>query len=372
MDVSQTKFQNLKDLKDSLFNNKEYKLITNELWKSICKPNAKRENGIKFIISKNAISLVFNENEKLDFKINKFLISKSTLIENENSLNNKETEKNGDDKNNINNENSKIDNENNNNNPIKNSSITPGSNQFQNEKMILIKLFLFQKELNQKIDNASELNNEIISKLYLIPKSWLDEFKAVFFHKDIKEYLKNNQKKPIEDIIKNLPENYTKKINEIKDFKPLQDIEFKYDIGTKKISENKEFKYITNFDIINQEIFDLLKTTKYLQNADIKFIKQCGLFKLTEKILIKLNKDENNFKDLIGFFDENTNFIGEYILEFKEKINLDSSIIKDLIIDFAHSSFINFISVKDKEKKEIGFCYTVKGSALCRIAGLLP
>ena len=69
MDVSQTKFQNLKDLKDSLFNNKEYKLITNELWKSICKPNAKRENGIKFIISKNAISLVFNENEKLDFKI---------------------------------------------------------------------------------------------------------------------------------------------------------------------------------------------------------------------------------------------------------------------------------------------------------------
>ena len=60
MTVSQTKFQNIKDLKDSLFNNKEYKLITNELWKSICKPNAKRENGIKFIISKNAISLVFN------------------------------------------------------------------------------------------------------------------------------------------------------------------------------------------------------------------------------------------------------------------------------------------------------------------------
>ena len=363
MAISQTKFQKIKYLKDNLCNNKEYKLITDELWKNICKPNAQKENGIKFFISKNTISLIFNQNEKLDFKINKFIISKSTLIENENSLNNKEIEKNGDDKKNINNEISKIDNKSNN-DLLKISNITPGSDQFQNEKMILIKLFLFQKELNQKIDKASVLNNEIFSHLYLIPKSWLDEFKSVFFYKDIKEYLKINQEKPIGDIIKNLPEEYNKKINEIKDIKPLQNIELKYDIGTKKISESKEIKYITNFDVINQEIFELLKATKYLQNTDIKFLKECRLFKLTEKILLKLNKEENDFKDLIGNFDENTNFIGEYILEFKEKINLDSNKIRELIINFDKSSFIDSISVRDKENKKIGFCYIIKGEIL--------
>ena len=186
MTVSQTKFQNIKDLKDNLSNNKEYKLITNELWENICKTNAKKENGIPFFISKNIISLVFNLNDKLDFKIDKFVINKSTLIENKTSLNNKEKEKNGDDEKNKNNKNSKIDNKNDD-DPLRNSNITPGSNQFQNEKMILIKLFLFQKELNQKIDNGSELNNEIFSQLYLISKSWFDEFKAVFLYKDIKD-----------------------------------------------------------------------------------------------------------------------------------------------------------------------------------------
>ena len=84
MTVSQTKFQNIKDLKDNLSNNKEYKLITNELWENICKTNSKKENGIPFFISKNIISLVFNQNDKLDFKIDKFVINKSTLIENKN------------------------------------------------------------------------------------------------------------------------------------------------------------------------------------------------------------------------------------------------------------------------------------------------
>ena len=239
MNVSQTKFEDIKDLKNNLFNGKKYKLITNELWKNLCKPNAKHENGIKFFISKNTISLAFNQEEKLDFKIDKFVISKSTLLKKENSLNNEEKGKNSVDKKNINHENSKRDSKNNNKN-------IPGSDQFKNEKMILIKLFLFQKWLKQKIDNASELNNEIIQKLYLFPKSWLNEFKAVFLYKDIKEYLKNNQEKSFEDIIKNISKQYDQKINEIKDIKSLKDKEFKYDIATKKISDNKEFKYITN------------------------------------------------------------------------------------------------------------------------------
>ena len=110
--ITQTKFENAQNLKDDLFNNKEYKLITDQLWKRICKPNARNENGIKYKITKKTISLIFNEKEKLDFKINNFIISRETLNENENVLNISKEEKNGDDKKNINNENTKIVNQN--------------------------------------------------------------------------------------------------------------------------------------------------------------------------------------------------------------------------------------------------------------------
>ena len=93
VDIFQNKFDNSLQLKNSIFNNKEYILITQPLWEKICNPNSKSEKGINYNIIDNKISFIFNEKDKLEFKINNFIINNSTLISNEKILTNKGTEK---------------------------------------------------------------------------------------------------------------------------------------------------------------------------------------------------------------------------------------------------------------------------------------
>ena len=96
--VSQKKFDKKENLKESLKNNK-YKLITSELWKKISRSTIKNEDGIKYKIANKIISIIFNVNEKLDFVIDNFIISESTLIKNDTySINNnkEKSENNGD------------------------------------------------------------------------------------------------------------------------------------------------------------------------------------------------------------------------------------------------------------------------------------
>ena len=93
VDIFQNKFDNSQQLKNDIFNNKEYILITQPLWEKICNPNCKSEKGIDYKIIDNKISFIFNEKDKLEFKINNFIINNSTLISNEKNLTNKGTEK---------------------------------------------------------------------------------------------------------------------------------------------------------------------------------------------------------------------------------------------------------------------------------------
>ena len=90
--VSQTKFEKKENLKESLKNNK-FKLITSELWKKISISEIRNEEGIKYKIENKIISIIFNDNEKLDFKIDNFIISESTLIKDETDSNNNNKEK---------------------------------------------------------------------------------------------------------------------------------------------------------------------------------------------------------------------------------------------------------------------------------------
>ena len=353
MYISETKFNKIKDLKDSL-NNKEYKLITSTLWKKVCHPKYKDDQGIKYIISNQKISLIFNEQEKLDFKINDFIISKTTLIENVENLNNNKEVKNVE---NIEIKNNKP----NNTNEIikKDINIINKSEEICKEIQsklrieikILIKIYFLEKDLKQKIDNYS-LNNEIKNMFYIIPKKWLDTFKKFFFYESLSEYLNKNKEKKFDDIILHLPEDYKAKINKIKD---IPDMEYDYNYSTKIISE-KAYKYLKNNAIIDQDIYDLLISLEYLCNKNIK---QCKIFKLNEKYLLKLNKEESDFKNLIGIFDENNNFIEEYIFELKESIDIQNEQIKEIIIDFNKVYSYNSYRVINKQNLEIGFCYKI-------------
>lgn len=79
--IAQTKFESKKDLIKELNNNNKYYLIPDSLWNKICKKENKDEKGITFYIKDNKINIEFNNNEKISFNINKGIIEKSNIIE---------------------------------------------------------------------------------------------------------------------------------------------------------------------------------------------------------------------------------------------------------------------------------------------------
>ena len=93
IDIFQIKFDNMQLLKNAIFNNKEYILITKSLWEKICSSEYKNEKGINYSIKDNKICLIFNEKEQLELRINNFIINKSSLFENEKFLTNEGKEK---------------------------------------------------------------------------------------------------------------------------------------------------------------------------------------------------------------------------------------------------------------------------------------
>ena len=93
IDIFHIKFDNMQLLKNAIFNNKEFILITQSLWEKICSSEYKNEKGINYSIKDNKICLIFNEKEQLELRINNFIINKSSLFENEKFLTNEGKEK---------------------------------------------------------------------------------------------------------------------------------------------------------------------------------------------------------------------------------------------------------------------------------------
>ena len=85
--IDQTVFNNSNELIKELDTNQFY-LINYDLWKVIRKKNFVNDKEVNFKYNNKEITLIFNENNKLKFKNNKFIISKETLIENQNINNN--------------------------------------------------------------------------------------------------------------------------------------------------------------------------------------------------------------------------------------------------------------------------------------------
>ena len=87
--VAQTKFNKADDLIKAL-ENQTFDIINENLWKGICKENLNDEkNGINFKIEKNKMILIFEDGQKLYFKLkdkNNCIIEKALLINNEESV----------------------------------------------------------------------------------------------------------------------------------------------------------------------------------------------------------------------------------------------------------------------------------------------
>ena len=195
----------------------------------------------------------------------------------------------------------------------------------------LIKIFFFQKQIK------SFKEKEAKNKIYLLNKKVITIYKNVFNYQKLYDFLKKNS---YTQYIKydNLDNNYFKIIDDIdslnNDYIDLIQIE-ENEILTKfkDIGENfmelgykinspseKHLKYISNFEIVDKDIKDF-----FIENNIAKeehFISLCSFKSENGRILIIFEKDNNNFYE-IGHFNDNEDFIIEYLIDELEKGNND-------------------------------------------------
>ena len=359
--VSQKKFKEKGELKVRLKVN-EFKLITLELWKKISPTINRNEEGIKFKIANKIISLIFNENKTLDFKIDNFLISESTLIEDEKDLiNNKEKSENNEDvigicdsvKNiNTNKNEKKINSDNNTEEtPIKEDTKQNGGSKTdkldeQNidetkNNLILnvkkaIKIIILIQRFQKKLKN--EINDEKILKKkgFIISQKWLEKFKSIFFYDKIKVYLDKNiaqekdEKKQIE--IENVYNFLKDEINLDKIQQEVQNLIGLEEIKPKELNIENEHNitYPEIFYIIDENILNNFKQInifeKIFNSLELKpyFINNGKIILKYDSIPIKENNTNNN-KIIICHLNENYLCVPELLLNYTKANNISDN-----------------------------------------------
>jgi len=381
--IDQTIFNNSNDLIKELDTNQFY-LINNDLWKVIRKKGIFNDKGIYFKYNNKEITLIFNENDKLKFKKDKFIISKETLIENQNNNNNEKDDKKNDNDKNGDNRKTDIDNadknndiKNNNNNKKEEEKKISAQNkkiQFIIEIKILINLFFYYEELkDQLIPQKPEFNPNNKNIIYLISKTWIEKYKSFFNYDKLKSHLiqkqylsikksYNNDENKIEELIEKieseLPKEYIDEINNINNINELKAYEHKYNIKINKITKpiNKELKYLNDYEIINNKIYGLIISEKYLENF---YIQICNYYCINENnILIKFISEDKKYIDEIVCIDDKNSISPKYLLDYDGDINNLSNFMINNFINFCNKNEEYYCEILNKYKN-IGYCYKI-------------
>ena len=416
------KHNNSKELINELLNDKQFYLVNQDLLNKLNKEDNYKGKTIEFIMNKEKIKLILNGNDILYFNNNKNgIIEKSSLVQ-EDSLGNSISPNESEEKISFDKISFKIDleilirifyfnkylREKENNNFIElkkeeNSEIVYLinnswmeeykdyfnyktledyliNNHQYTELIIKSKYYLSRETIKQLIENLpSEYINNINKKekfdknktfnyekkdgreiVYLINNSWMEEYKSFFEYKDLENYLKNKNKyppeEPMEKIIKNLPQEYIDKINKIdkNNFDKTKTCVYE----TNKFNDNINYYY--NNNIINVEIYDLLKELGYkvidsLIKLDLYFIG-------SNKILLFFpNKNDiNEYRDEIGIINEKGLFIPEFIIDYNKKdISPDNlnNFIKYNLMNFSKRMDIKNLEIINNKKEKIGDCF---------------
>ena len=405
--VSQKKFDKKENLKESLKNNK-FKLITSELWKKISISKIRNEEGIKYKIENKIISIIFNDNEKLDFKIDNFIISESTLIKDETDSNNNNKEKsenNGDEivdfdslkkinsnkeKNNItsnnnqeeittkgetkrdeNSETNKINEHEQNNDKMKNSLIS-NINNINKEIEIILLIYKFQKKLKNEIDN----NTIIKKKGFIISQIWLEKFESIYFYDKIGEYLNKNlnhekdKKTQIE-----IAQVYNFLKDEIDLNKINQEVQnlIKLEIKPKEINlgDENNLTYPEIFYIIDEEILNKFKQIDIFKNifnsleSKTYIINNRKIILKYDSIQIKENHLNNN-KIIICNLRENYLCESELLLNYSQNINICDNFFENVFGRIPNKKYNLDMKEKDiiENGNKIGTIYKLIGNAM--------
>ena len=332
-------------------NNSFYIIYENYINKIIRDMSKFKGYETKFLFDKdNNVTIIFNENDKLHFGNNKSGIIEKKLLLDKNLL-----------KNSMVNSQQNIE-------PISTSSID--KMKFKDDLGILIRIFFYNKYLIEKENNFFEkLNKENnCESVYLINKSWMEEYKNFFYYKDLEDYLTNKREyfdlfiqnnyyfsdEKIKHIMDNIPPVFINKIQKKDEFNKNKTFEYE------KMESDRRISYLYNNYIINHKIYESLTNLNYKLNDSIKKI---DLYFIGSKKILLLNRED--FKkevDEIGFINEQGLFVPEYLLEYVEK---NTPISLDILNIFFINTFSKFcsdqkvdsINMKDEQNKVKGHCF---------------
>ena len=126
-------------------------------------------------------------------------------------------------------------------------------------------------------------------------------------------------------------------------------------------TENEfEIKYLTNYVVINGDLYNSLKSKKYLDNSSTE-IKECKYYCINNNnILIKFNSSDD-CADEIGYFSDNNIFNHKYLLNYdKTKVeNINNIIVENNENIFKHLQNNDYYEII-KDQNNIGFIYKLE------------
>lgn len=238
---------------------------------------------------------------------------------------------------------------------------------FNNIKL-LIKLFCFEEETKQKINNNSMVPQAIDFNMIFIKNNVMKKYKEIMNYKDLSNFIKSNNEilkcisannklnynnlndSNILKIINQIPTELINKIENVEKKKLITELKIEnmkeWKFNYKPIKREKEIiiKYLQNFQIINNDILNSFK------NQDIEltdyFYGDC-IF--GDKKVFFVLKDKSWFCYQIGLFEKSGSFTIEYLF-IKNEIEDSSIFIKELS-KIGIKKLIQTFNEKEKEKK---------------------
>jgi len=338
--ISLKQYNNSNELLNEL-NNKKLIVLNQDLLMKINKEI--KVKIIKFTLDKQRITIIFNDEDKLNFINNKDgIIESSSLI-----------------KDNLNIDFNSPKNQSGPNNNNRNMKII-----FNKDIEILIRIFYYNKYLKEKENEQFyELKKDENSEtIYLINHSWMEEYKSHFDYSSLEDYLLKNYEdcdylsnSKINSIIESLPIEYINKINKSGGF----DKNKTFNYEKKELNNKSKINFTYNNHIINSKTSELLISLNYKLNS---YIRKVELFFIGNKKILLLFSDKD-YKDQIGFINNKNIFIPEFLLVYNQ-----NNISHEILNKFFKNDFFDFVSEKSKDEFEIkinkekhfGHCYKIK------------
>ena len=229
---------------------------------------------------------------------------------------------------------------------------------------ILIKVFYFQKELNNNIKKPIEENKNI--KIGIIQKDWIKEFKSYLDYDNLKVLINNCSKfkeynyssfsdKIIDNLVNNVLKDYKDSINKENKFGQLNFGKDKQLIlNKKKINKpkSKTLKYYNDFEIVSSDILSSLQILFNNFSSSFYEVKSCIIG--NNKIIILIQDEIGDDYYEIGNINNNI-FNVEYLLDFNQKLEfkilskiLYKNDFEDFLSNIYNDNLNNFFPINSK------------------------